>query len=317
MNIIYTVCNRTNLAHALALADSVLQHQPGDVFYIGWVDSLSIDTLPEHVKLFPVSDLAIPDFNRMATEYYDFELLPATRPWFASGLLKRHPECARITFLSPTVLLKKSFGSLLNDGAEMFLTPNISTPLKNSPILDDKRILNAGMYHSGSWTLRPSEKTISMLEWWAHRTLDRANFDLCNGMNTDQLWLNYVPVWVPATQTLHNPGWHYGLNAVLNKNLITHNDSHEVDGQPLVSLDFAGLGYFDPIWSDHAGLVTENKAFQALFMEYQRIVIRKKNELGLSGGPAFGKYANILPNRLMRKGIAAKLKELTTYIDQF
>lgn len=317
MNIIYTVCNRTNLAHALALADSVLQHQPGGVFYIGWVDSLSINKLPEHVKLLPVTEIAIPGWDKMAADYYDFELLPACRPWYALGILKKHPECGQLTFLAPTVVLKKSFNSVLNADSEMFLTPNISAPLKSSPILDDKRILNAGMYHSGSWTLRPSGKTKAALEWWAHRTIDRAHFDLCNGMNTDQLWLNYMPVWVPATQTMHNAGWHYGLNAVLNKNLISKNGSHEVDGQPLISLDFAGLGHFDPIWSDHAPLVTENKAFQALFMEYQRIVIRKKQELELGGEPAFGKYANILPNRLMRKGIAAKLKELTTYIDQF
>ncbi|PSL26815.1 hypothetical protein [Dyadobacter jiangsuensis] len=317
MNIIYTVCNRTNLAHALALADSVLQHQPGSTFYIGLVDSLHIEKLPEHVKLFPVSELAIPDFNRMAAEYFDFELLPATRPWFALGLLKKHPECAQLTFLSPTVWLKNALDSLLESGFEMFLTPNISAPLKKSAILNDKRILNAGMFHSGSWILRPSDKTIGALEWWAHRTVDRAYFDLCNGMNTDQLWLNYIPLWVPATKTLHNAGWHYGLNAVLNKNLVIQNGKQQVDGQPLVSLDFAGLGYFDPIWSDHAPLVTENKVFQDQFMEYQRAVMKKKYELEITGEPAFGKYANIAPNRLMRKGIAAKLKELTTYIDQF
>jgi len=317
MNIIYTVCNRTNLPHALALADSVLQHQPGAVFYIGLVDTLGIEKLPEQVKLLPVSVLAIPDFGKMAAEYYDFELLPATRPWFALGLLKKHPECRQITFLSPTVILKRPFDSLLDAESQFFLTPNISTPLKKSPVLDDKRILNAGMYHSGSWTLRPTDQTIAALEWWAHRTVDRAHFDLCNGMNTDQLWLNYMPIWIPAIQTLHNPGWHYGLNAVLNKSLTANGNNYEVDGQPLISLDFAGLGHFDPIWSDHAALVTENKVFQSLFMEYQRMVIRKKQELEISGEPAFGKYANILPNRLMRKGIAAKLKELNNYIDQF
>jgi hypothetical protein len=317
MNIIYTVCNRSNLAHALALADSVLQHQPGVTFYIGLVDSISINNLPEHVRILPVATLAIPGWDAMAAGYYDFELLPACRPWFALELLKKHPECKQLTFLAPTVLLKSSFDKLLTSGFEMFLTPNISAPLKKSDILDDKRILNAGMYHSGSWTLRPSEKTVALLEWWAHRTIDRANFDLCHGMNTDQLWLNYAPVWVPATETVHNTGWHYGLNAVLNKNLTAKNGVYEADGHALVSLDFAGLGHFDPIWSDHAALVTENKAFQALFMEYQRIVVKKKYDLEISGQPTFGKYADILPNRLMRKGIAAKLKDLNTFIDQF
>ncbi|MGV3602049.1 MAG: hypothetical protein ACO1N1_12640 [Dyadobacter fermentans] len=317
MNIIYTVCNRTNLAHALALADSVIQHQPGYVFYLGLVDSIGTEGLPQHVKPLLATKLAIPGWDKMAADYYDFEIVPACRPWFALEILKKHSECQQLTFLAPTVFLKKSFDGLLDAGSEMFLTPNISAPLKSSQILDDKRILNAGMYHSGSWTLRPSEKTVAMLEWWAQRTIDRAHFDLCNGMNTDQLWLNYVPVWVPATTTLHYAGWHYGLNAVLNKNLVTKGSQHEVDGQPLVSLDFAGLGHFDPIWSDHAPLVTENKAFQALFMDYQRIVMKKKYELELTGEPAFGKYANIAPNRLMRKGIAAKLKGLTTFIDQF
>ncbi|WP_353717858.1 hypothetical protein [Dyadobacter sp. 676] len=317
MNIIYTVCNRTNLAHALALADSVLQHQPGHVFYLGLVDSPGIDNLAEHIKLIPVTAFEIPGWDKMAADYYDFELVPACRPWFALEILKKHPECRQLTFLAPTVQLKKSFDSLLDAGSELFLTPNISSPLKKSPVLDDKRILNAGMYHSGSWTLRPSDKTMAALQWWAQRSVDRAYFDLCNGMNTDQLWLNYMPVWIPATATLHYPGWHYGLNAVLNKNLVANGNAYEADGQPLVSLDFAGLGHFDPVWSDHAALVTANKAFQALFMEYQRIVMRKKSELEISGQPAFGKYANIAPNRLTRKGIAAKLKELATYIDQF
>ena len=317
MNIIYTVCNRSNLPHALTLADSVLQHHPGHIFYIGLVDSVDIPGLPSQVKVLRADALAIPGWDRMISAYYDFELLPACRPWFALQILSLHPQCGRLTFLAPTVQLKKPFDVLLDADSEMFLTPNISAPLKKSSLLDDKRILNAGMYHSGSWTLRPSEKTRATLGWWAQRTVDRAHFDLCNGMNTDQLWLNYVPVWVPATQTLHNAGWHYGLNAVLNKNLTNDNSDLQVGGRPLISLDFAGLGHFDPIWSDHAGLVTENKVFQALFMEYQRMVIKKKNELEISGPPTFGKYANILPNRLMRKGIAAKLKELTTYIDQF
>lgn len=317
MNIIYTVCNRSNLAHALALADSVLQHQPGSVFYIGLADSIAVDNLPEHARILPVSEVAIPGWEMMASEYFDFELLPACRPWFALELLKKHPECAQLTFLAPTVILRNNFETLLEPNREIYLTPNISAPLKPSAILDDKRILNAGMYHSGSWILKPSEKTLQMLHWWGERTIDRAKFDLCNGMNTDQLWLNYVPVWVPANQTIHDAGWHYGLNAVLNKSLTGSNNAYVVDGKPLVSLDFAGLDYFDPIWSDHVELLEKNQAFGTLFREYRSLVGKKKQLYPVNGQPAFGKVAEISKYRISRNRIASKLKALNTFIDQF
>lgn len=317
MNIIYTVCNRTNLAHALALADSVLQHQPDHIFYVGMVDSVPAERLPLHVRPILVSELAIPNWEDMITEYFDFELLPACRPWFALELLKRNPECRQLTFMAPTVVLRKSMNNILASDHEVFLTPNIAAPLKRSGILDDKRILNAGMYHSGSWTVKPSEKVTRMLEWWATRTSDRAKFDLCNGMNTDQLWLNYVPVWVPASQTIYHAGWHYGLNAILNRKLSADQDGYRVDGQPLISLDFAGLCFFDPIWSDHVGLLKQNNVFDALFNDYKSAVRDKQNQFPMVGQPAFGKVVPISKNRIMRNGIASKLKALTTIIDQF
>lgn len=317
MNIIYTVCNRTNLAHALALADSVLQYQSDHIFYLAMVDSVPAERLPLHVRPLLVSELAIPGWERMAAEYFDFELLPACRPWFALELLRRHPECRQLTFLAPTVVLKKSINNVFSSDHEVYLTPNISAPLKRSGILDDKRILNAGMFHSGSWAVRPSEKITQMLEWWAARTVDRAKFDLCNGMNTDQLWLNYVPVWIPSHQTVYHAGWHYGLNAVLNRTLSAGKEGYRVDGQPLISLDFAGLCFFDPIWSDHAALLKQNQTFEALFNDYKLAVRDNQKQFPMSGQPAFGKVVPISKNRVMRNGIASKLKALSTFIDQF
>jgi hypothetical protein len=317
MNIIYTVCNRTNLAHALALADSVLQYQPDPVFYLGWVDSTLPDNLPTHIRLLPVAELAIPQWEAMQQQYFDFELLPACRPWFALAILNRHADCQQLAFLAPTVLLKHSIEGILENGQDMLLTPNISAPLQPSRVLDDKRILNAGMFHSGSWILKPNGTTSAMLRWWASRTADRANFDLCNGMNADQLWLNYVPVWVPKTSILHHAGWHYGLNAVLNRKLAGQSGNYHVDGKPLISVDFAGLDFFDPIWSDHAALLHRNPTFKALFHEYKSVIRQKKAQFGIGGQPGFGKPVTISTNRILRNKMASGLKSLTTFIDQF
>ena len=317
MNIIYTVCNRTNLAHALALADSVLQYQPNSIFYLGWVDSMPVNNLPANIRLLPVTELTIPSWKAMQEQYFDFELLPACRPWSALEILAKHPDCEQLAFLAPTVLLKQPIDGILGNSQDMLLTPNISAPLEPSSVLDDKRILNAGMFHSGSWILKPNETTLAMLRWWASRTADRANFDLCSGMNTDQLWLNYVPVWVPQASILHHAGWHYGLNAVLNRKLAGQSGNYRVNGEPLISVDFAGLDFFDPIWSDHAALLHRNQTFKALFHEYKSVIKQKKAQFGIGGSPGFGKPVTISANRILRNKMASGLKSLTTFIDQF
>lgn len=316
MNIIYTVCNRINLAHALALADSVLLHQPNHTFYLCWVDNTPIQ-VPAHVKLLPIEQAEIPAWNSMEAQYYNFELLAACRPWFALALLRRHPDCENLVFLAPSVLLVKPFEDVINLSSDIHLTPNIKKPLAPSRILDDKRILNIGMFHSGSWMLRPGEKTLKMLNWWSARTVDRAEFDLCNGKNMDQLWLNYTLVWIPETTQIAHPGWHYGLHSILNNDLQMRNGDYHIEGKPLISLDFAGLDFFDPVWSDHITLMPVNNAFHALFNSYKKTLDKYKNLLPADLVPGYGKAVKIRENRILRNNLAARLKSITAFIDQF
>ncbi|MCF2493689.1 hypothetical protein [Dyadobacter chenhuakuii] len=316
MNIIYTVCNRINLAHALALADSVLLHQPNHTFYLAWVDNVPVQ-VPPHVKLLTIEQAEIPAWESMNAKYYHFELLAACRPWFALALLRLHSECKNLIFLAPTVLLVKPFGEVLNDSSEIHLTPNIRKPLAPSKLLDDKRILNIGMFHSGSWMLKVGEQTTKLLRWWAERTIDRAEFDLCNGKNMDQLWLNYTLVWIPETTQIAHPGWHYGLHSILNHELQNKNGDYYIEGEPLISLDFAGLDYFDPVWSNHIGLMSSNRAFHVLFDNYKKTLTKYKHSLPADRMPGFGKPAKIRENRILRNNIAAKLKSITAFIDQF
>jgi hypothetical protein len=317
MNIIYTVCNRTNLAHALALSESVLRHQPDSVFYLCWVDNIALDSLPDHVHQFSIDEVNIPGWDKMLAEYYDFELLAACRPWFAIRLLELHPDCKSITFLAPTTLLLNSFDELLTSGGPVSLTPNIQKPLPKSSVLDDKRVLNVGMFHSGSWILKPSAATRKMLGWWAERTVDRAKFDLCNGMNMDQLWLNFVPVWVPDAVQIGHAGWHYGLHSVLNKELSLKNGHYLVNNQTLISVDFAGLDYFDPIWSNHTSLLSQNGVFKSLFNNYKK-TLKTPDQIPVSEKtPGYGKLPDIRKNRNLRNGIAGKLKAITRYIEEF
>ncbi|REA56969.1 hypothetical protein DSL64_25285 [Dyadobacter luteus] len=315
MNIIFTVCNRTSLAHALALAKSVMQY-PGNLFYLGWVDYTELTDLPAYIKLIRPDEVAIPKWQHMTEQYYDFELVNACRPWFLKHLLQLHPDHSGFTFFAPTVFLYNSFEEIISTPSGMQVTPHITKALAKSAVLDDKRILNVGMFHAGSWTFNRSEESLRFLDWWAERTLDRAKFDLCNGMCMDQLWLNFVLVRIPDAIQISNPGWHYGLHSVLNKALELKDQTYLVEGEKLISADFAGLDFFDPIWSDHAPLLKNSGLYKTLYSDYKKIVNSFKQFVP-GGKPGFGKNPDIKPDRLFRKRWRTNLKSITQFIDQF
>jgi hypothetical protein len=315
MNIIFTVCNRRSLANALALANSAMQY-PGSIFYICWVDSVEVTNLPANIRLISVTSLKLPQWEQMAAQYYDFELLPACRPWFAKHILDTHAEINALVFLAPTVYLYSSLDTIIAQNAGMQVTPHITGALQKSSILDDKRILNIGMFHAGSWVLKRTQQSQEFLNWWAERTIDRARFDLCNGMCVDQLWLNFVLVRIHDAQQLTTPGWHYGLHSVLNKSIDFRNDHYFIGDQPLISADFAGLEFFDPIWSNHVPLLAQSGVFKKLHADYKKVISTLKKGAP-SGQPGYGRIPDVKPNRLFRKRLAANLTSITRFIDQF
>ena len=316
MDIIFTVCNRFTLPNAMVLAESVKLYQPDSIFYLCWMDSISLPALPEQIKVLDIADIDIPEFERMCERYYDFELVAACRPWFAKFILNRDSiDLQTLTFLTPTVLLLGGMDSTPLD-CDLLLTPNIAAPLNKNPDLDDKRILNVGMFNSGSWTLRRGEATRSFVEWWANRTFDRAKYDLCNGMCTDQLWLNYAPVWVPNTNFNNAGTWQYGLRSILNHNLTFSDQQYFVDGKKLLSVDFTGLACFDPVWSDHVNLISLNPTFRKLLREYEKRIAALKIPSDYESSSPYGIVANVSRHRILRKKVVSALNSVMDFIDQ-
>ncbi|GAB2773521.1 hypothetical protein GCM10027275_15630 [Rhabdobacter roseus] len=314
MNIIFTVCDRTQLAQALALADAVRRHHPDRPFYIGLVDELPFVKVPGSASLIPVETLNIPAWSAMTSLYYSYELVAACRPWFGKYLLEQNPSCQRLTFLAPSTYLYASLEPVEQPGAELLLTPHLTRPTQGT--LDDKRILNIGMYHAGGWVASNTHAIGTWLDWWAVRTQDRAKFDLCQGMCLDQLWLNYAPIWVPTAAPIAAPGWQYGLHSVQNIPLEKVNDKYFVAGYELISADFAGLVGYHPVWSDHQDLVALSSGFQQLLREYLR-VLKTYAPHQAPGLAAYGLSAPIKKSRGLRKKWVKYLSGIAHRIDTY
>lgn len=277
---------------------------------MGWADTGTAPQVPDTVQVLRVEDIGLDKLDAMSGRYYDFELVAATRPWFARYLLSAYASAEYLVFMAPAARLYSRPEAILETPAAFYLTPHITERLPPSGFLDDKRILNIGMFHSGAWMARPEPAVLRLLEWWSARTADRAYFDLCNGMCLDQLWLNYVPTFVPDTQIVRHEGWHVGLHNSLQRRLLITTDGIRSGESPLVSIDFTGCSSYHPVWSDHTGVVGNNPVWKQLQEEYLLEAGRPQQD-----GPAgYGKPAVISPNRGVRKRAVKQLHKLVHFV---
>lgn len=314
MKSIFTVCNENELAQAITLGVSVKKFHPDCLFFIGWIGDIPPRRLPENMLVIPIQELGIGQWNDMVKYYSTYELVMACRPWFAKFILEQNPSCEQLTFLAPTVFLYQSLSSV-DSNSDLLLTPNIVKPLPSSDLLDDKRILNIGMFHSGSWILKKSSETEFFLNWWCERTIDRAKFELCNGMCMDQLWLNYAPVWVKTTGHITSPAWHLGLHSLLNSTLSIENKGYLVNGTALISVDFAGLTNYHPIWSDHADLIKQYPIFKQLLNNYTQLSKEYASYISQASMIPGIQHKKSISKR--RKNVINHLKSITRFINHY
>ena len=317
MKIAFTVCNRRQLPHALVLADSLRQHSPEHRFVIGWVDRMTLPTLPDWIEVVYIEKLGIAEWESMQQQYYDFELVAASKPFFAKHLLTTHPGCSELVCFSPTSWVLSPLDQVAQQSAFLQLSPHRLRPIANPRNqLDDKRVLNIGMFQAGSWIMHPDGQEKAMLDWWGQRTADRGYFQLCDGMCLDQLWLNYLPIYHENVEAVRHPGWQHGLHAVPGSTLSSNGRQYFVDRQPLISLEFAGLESHHPVWSDHADLVAGHGIWDELRKMYRKEL--KKYALPSDRSTAIhGKKAPVKSGRRIRKKIVRWLHSLIHRIAHF
>jgi hypothetical protein len=197
--LIFTVCHQDLLPFADVLKASL----PADIpFRIGMVGSKHPDTVS-------LSEVA-PDVV-FAQDYDQNALVAASKPFFATHFLK---EAEAVIYFDATVKVFENLNSVTEtlQNADILLTPRLTQTFGQSEYGDEKLFLNSGMYDAGFWGLRRTENTQRFLEWYQARLADRAHFDLCHGMNHDQLWLNYVPILFDKVTVAKNIGWNVALH---------------------------------------------------------------------------------------------------------
>ena len=86
---------------------------------------------------------------------------------------------------------------------DVVITPHFTTPLNDDKWQAEEDFLNSGLYNLGFIAVKNSSTGIEMINWWAERLRNKAFIDFKHGMFTDQLWINFVPLFFKKVKILN------------------------------------------------------------------------------------------------------------------
>jgi hypothetical protein len=135
-------------------------------------------------------------------------------------------------------------------------------------------------------------------------------------MAMDQLWLNYLPIYFNNVSVIQQVAWHFGLHSVIGSTLKFHNEEYVVNDAPLISVEFAGIVDYHPIWSDHNRLTTNDKDWinlKSLYLEQCDTYEKLCSFIGVS----YGKKVRVKSYRNIRKKVVKVLSFIISSIKHF
>ncbi len=228
--IAFTICANNYFARAKALAASFKEHYPEheNEFYIVIADEkkVNINYQLEYGKVQFLQDIE-PEYKHLVDKYNTVELATSLKAsafqYYFNNTL--HDE---VLFFDPDIYIF----SRLKEVDELFPKFNIVlTPHVLTPIPDDKKTPSevpfnrVGIFNLGFLALKRSENTLYFISWWKSRLFEYCYIKVEEGLFTDQIFINHVPVFFENVAILK----HYGYNMApwnLHERYISKTDSN-------------------------------------------------------------------------------------------
>jgi lipopolysaccharide biosynthesis glycosyltransferase len=264
MNIVFTICSNNYLAQAITLGKSLLKYNPDYTFKIGLVDKKNseIDYKTVPFEIVEVENIGITAFDEMFKQYSITELNTAVKPYYFQFFFRTLPEFDKCIYLDPDVLVYQSFTELeeVLETNEIAITPHFTSPINDDKFQAENDFLNAGLYNLGFIALKKGVESQKLIEWWSQRLLTKAYVDFARGMFTDQLWINFAPLFFEKVHIFNHPGYniaYWNLHERVIKSpetVIKNNISY-----PLVFYHFSG---FSPLTPDALSKYQDRFSFE-------------------------------------------------------
>lgn len=245
-----------NYGHfALALAESVAQHEPDVDYFVCFVDRPSFDcesAFEGRGKVFYADQLGIPQWNRFAFQYTPFELSCALKPAALKHVADQGYE--QIVYLDGDMRLQGSLDAVWEalDHSSIVLTPHLLKPFPDDGGRPGENLfLMAGTFNAGFVAISNDENSQGFIDWWSKCLAKQGHKDLAGSLFVDQKWLSLVPGLFPSVHLLRDPGYNTGHWTIAQYPLSFADDgkpsigSHEIRLFHFSNLSPGGLGEYD------------------------------------------------------------------------
>ena len=259
MQVVFTVSSPSHIAQAKTLIESALRHNPGYTAFICLFngDSFCIQQLEEFglARIIEVETVGVESYEKMKQQYTQFELSTALKPHMAYHILTTYaPE--HLVYLDADIqVLHKWFEHELPD-KDIFITSHSNSNIvwddnvaERGRYLLERSILRGGVYNSGFFYLKNTPVAAAFAKWWKGVLVDGAYNNVAIGLFTDQLWLNFAPVYFGDNiHVVKEPGYNVAywnlderdLEEVDNKYVVK---TAEGKSGPLVFFHYSGYRF--------------------------------------------------------------------------
>jgi hypothetical protein len=210
MKVAFTICSNNYLAKAKVVADTFIENHPEYRFFLFLIDKR--DTRVDYNEFssyaFLEAQEAVAGLEDLARKYNIIELSTAIKPACALYLFEQHQ--AEIAFyLDPDLQIFNRFTEV-EDALythNFVLTPHFCSPIDDGKYPSDIDLMVYGIYNLGFIALKNSSESIKLLTWWHERLMKYCFMRPSQGMFTDQLWMNYAPIYFQGAYVLKHLGY--------------------------------------------------------------------------------------------------------------
>lgn len=288
-HIVFTICSNNYFAQAIVLGKSLAASNPQCTFYVCVADCKVRDVDYSTVQNVLFADeLLIPTFEQMVQKYSIVELNTAIKPYMFSYLFQKEYDCDMVTYLDPDIYVYKSLElieSLIKD-SNFILTPHTTSPYPlDGNIPNEEDILNTGIYNLGYISIKNNEEGKKMVHWWEERLRDKADINFSAGHFTDQIWINFVPLYFNKVCICRNLGYNVAYWNLHERDIVSGDGNifiqKEQEKHPLVFFHFSG---YNPLKPD-------------VFSKYQNRILLQEGTILMDLCKQYGK--NLLNNNYL------------------
>jgi len=245
---IFTSAAFNYIPKARMLFQSLRKYHPECVLHLALADEghAEIDlSLEPFDSVLPINELDIPDFRGWAFCHDIVELATAIKPFALQKILSM-PGCEKVLYLDPDTVVFSRLDDILDalDQSNLVLTPHQTVPESSMSAVIDNEIcsLKHGVFNIGFIGVAASDEGKRFADWWSQRLYHFCRADICNGLFTDQKWIDLVPAFFDGIAIMHT-GRHNLATWNITTRVVTgdQNNGILVDGEPLGFYHFTGF----------------------------------------------------------------------------